>query len=140
MTNDERDDTNDSQALTGGDITMYRALVARTSHKMDHISSLRQCKYAVRKRIGRCLVGKHWQQSGELEAYSDADRGGDKVTRRSVPAGVIMRGGQCLKLWTKKQQVVSLSTAESELYAAVKTASEVWEFRACNADLEGEKQ
>ena len=29
-----------------------------------------------------------------------------------------------MKVWTKKQQVVSLSTAESELYAAVKTASE----------------
>ena len=28
------------------------------------------------------------------------------------------------KVWTKKQQVVSLSSAESELYAAVKTASE----------------
>ena len=28
MTNDERDDANDSQALTGGDITKNRALVA----------------------------------------------------------------------------------------------------------------
>ena len=35
-----------------------------------------------------------------------------------------MRGGHCLKVWTKKQQVVSLSSAEKELYAAVKTASE----------------
>ena len=34
------------------------------------------------------------------------------------------RGAHCLKVWTKKQQVVSLSNAESELYAAVKTASE----------------
>ena len=51
----------------------------------------------------------------ELQAYSEADWGGDKVTRRSVSAGVIMRGGHCLKVWTTKQQVVSLSTAESEL-------------------------
>ena len=29
---DERDDTNDSQALTGGDITKHRALVARISY------------------------------------------------------------------------------------------------------------
>ena len=35
-----------------------------------------------------------------------------------------MRGGHCLKVWTKKQQVVSLSTAESELFAAAKTALE----------------
>ena len=35
-----------------------------------------------------------------------------------------MRGAHCLKVWTKKQQVMSLSIAESELCAAVKTASE----------------
>ena len=45
-------------------------------------------------------------------------------TRRSVSAGVIMRCGHCLKVWTKQQQVASLSTAESQLYAALKTASE----------------
>ena len=39
-----------------------------------------------------------------------------------------MRGGHCLKVWTKKQQVVSLSSAESGLYAAVKAASEgLWD-------------
>ena len=82
------------------------------------------------KRIGRYFVGKpsarcwfRWQQSGEQEAYSDADWGGVKATRRSVSARVIMRCGHCLKVWTKKQQVVSLSSTESKLYAAVKTAS-----------------
>ena len=53
--------------------------------------------------------------------YSDADWRGDKATHRSVSAGVIARGGHCLETLTKKQQVVSLSSAESELYAAVKT-------------------
>ena len=74
------------------------------------------------KRIGRYLVGKPrakcwflWQQSGDLEAYSDADWGGDRATRRSVSAGVIMRARRCLKVWTKKQQVVALSSAQSEL-------------------------
>ena len=52
------------------------------------------------KRIGRYFAGKprakcwfRWQQCGELSAYSDADWGGDKATRRSVSAGLIMRGG-----------------------------------------------
>ena len=47
------------------------------------------------KRIGKYLVEKPraerlfpWQQSGELEAYSDADWGGDNVTWRSVSAGL----------------------------------------------------
>ena len=95
------------------------------------------------KRIGRCFVGKprarcwfRWQQSGELGAYSDADWGGDKATRRSMSAGVIMRGGHCFKVWTKKQQVVSLSTAESKLYAAVKTASEGLGVQSVAKDLE----
>ena len=139
------DDDDDSQALTGGNITRYRALAARVSYFWQDrtdlkFASMQVCcamaKPTTRdmervKRIGRYLVGKprarcwpRWQQSGELEAYSDADWGGDKATRRSVSAGVIKRGGHCLEVWTKKQQVVSLSSAESELYAAVKTASD----------------
>ena len=95
------------------------------------------------KRIGRYLAGKprakcwfRWQQSGELEAYSHAGWGGDKATRRSVSAGVIMRGEHCFKVWTKKQQVVSLSYAESELYAAVKTASVGLAIQSVAKDLE----
>ena len=94
------------------------------------------------KRIGRYLVGRprarcwfHWQQSGELEAYSDADWGGDQATRRSVSAGVIIRGGRCFKVWTKKQQVVSLSSADSDLYAAVKAASEGLGIQSVAKDL-----
>ena len=146
MTNAERTDMVTSRSTEH----LWHASVTR--HKVDQISSLRQCKYVVRwqkksvsdmervKSIGRYLVKKpraeclfHWQQSGELEAYSDADSGGVKSTRRSVSAEVIMRGGRCLMEWTKKQQLVSLSTAEIELYAAVKSASEgldsrVWQM------------
>ena len=75
-----------------------------------------------------------WQQGGELEAYSYADWGG-KNTLLSVSGRMIMRGGHCLKVWTKKQQVVSLSTAESELYAAVKTASEGLGIHSVAKDL-----
>ena len=94
------------------------------------------------KRIGRYLVGKprakcwfRWQQSGDLEACSDADWGGDRATRRSVSAGVITRGDHCLKVWTKKQQVVALSSAESELCSAVKTASEGLGIQSVAKDL-----
>ena len=139
-------DTNDSQAVTGGDITKYRTLCGTHQVFVTRSSRSQVCgiaKYDVWwqnssasdlervKRIGRYLVGKpraeclfHWQQSGELEACSDADWRGDNVTRRSVSVGVIRRGGHGLKVWTKKQQVMSLCTAESELYAAAKTASE----------------
>ena len=138
------DDTPDSLALTNGDFIRYRALVARIIYLSQDrpdlkFASMQVCcaiaKPTMRdmervKRIGRYLVGKprarcwfRWQQSGELETYLDAVWGGDKATRRSVSAGVNMRGAHCLKALTKKQQVVALSSAESELYAAVKTST-----------------
>ena len=46
-----------------------------------------------------------------------------------------MRGGHCFKVWTKKQQVVSLFTAESELNAAVKTAPEGLGIQSVAKDL-----
>ena len=150
------DDADDSQALTGGDTTRYRGLVARITYlSQDHpdlkFASMRVCcamaKPSMRdmecvKRVGRYLVGKprakfwfRWQQSGDLEACSDADWGGDRATRRWVSAGVITRGDHCLKVWTKKQQVVALSSVESELYAAVKTASEGLGIHSVAKDL-----
>ena len=94
MTNDECDDANVSQAHTGGDTTTYRALVARITHLSQDRPDLKFAAMQVccamanppasdlerAEMIGRNLVGKpraeclfHWQQSGELEAYSDAD-------------------------------------------------------------------
>ena len=89
MTNDERDDTNDSQALKGVNITKYRALVARISYLSRDRSDLKFAAMQVCcamanpsasdlervKRIGRYLMEKpraeclfHWQQSGVFEA------------------------------------------------------------------------
>ena len=80
-------DANDSQALTGGDITRYRALVARISYLSQDqpdlkCASMQVCCAMARptmrdmervKRIGRYSAGKprarcwfRWQQSGEL--------------------------------------------------------------------------
>ena len=68
------DDANDSQALTGGDITRYRASAA--CHKTDQISSSHQCRYVMRwqnqsardkervKRIGRYLAESRQQSAG----------------------------------------------------------------------------
>ena len=92
------DDANDGQALTGGDITRYRALVSRISYLSQDrpglkFTSMQVCcamaKPSLRdteraKRSGRYFAGKprekcwfRWKQSGELEAYPDADCGGD---------------------------------------------------------------
>ena len=47
-----------------------------------------------------------------------------------------MRGGHCVNVRTKRQQVLSLSTAEGELYAAVKKRVRGdWEFKSFAKDL-----
>ena len=141
-------DANDSQAITG-DITKYRALVTRISLSQDRpdlkFASIQVCyamaspsvlTWSEQRRFWEILRWENREQSAELDAYSDADWCGDRITRRSVSAGAIMTGGHCLNVWTMQQQVVSLSTAERELYAAVKTASEGLGILSLAKDLE----
>ena len=73
--------------------------------------------------------------SDEHDDMTDADWGGDSPTRRSVSAGVVMKGGHCLKVWAKRQQVMALSTAESELRAAVKSSSESLGIQSMAKDM-----
>ena len=128
MTNDERDDANDSQALTGGNITKFRALAGRIRYLSQAMANPSASDLERVKRIGRYIVETprveslfHGQQSGEVVAYSYVDWRGDQ-------AGVTMRGGHCLKVW---KQVVSVSTAGSEMYPQSKTASEGFGIRSC---------
>ena len=114
------DDANDSEPLTDGDITKHRALVARISCLSQDRSDLKFASMQVccamanpsvldMKRVkitGGYFAGKpravclfRWQKGGELEGAFRrrlADWSGDRTTRRSVSAGVTMRGGHCL--------------------------------------------
>ena len=46
-----------------------------------------------------------------------------------------MIGGHCLKTWSKTQSIISLSSAEAELYANVKTSAEALGLAAVLKDL-----
>ena len=46
-----------------------------------------------------------------------------------------MRGSHCLKVWSKAQPFVTLSTAEAELVAATKAGTELFGFRNCLKDV-----
>ena len=73
----------------------------------------------------RCVSCFNWQENPRaLDAFSDSDWGGDLVTRRSTSGGCILRGGHLLSHWSRTQQVISLSSAEAELHALCKAASE----------------
>ena len=53
-----------------------------------------------------------------LEIYSDADWAADRQTRRSVSGSTVFFGGCLLYSSSRTQKIVSLSSAESETYAA----------------------
>ena len=148
MTDDE---TSDSQALTGGDITRYRALVARISYLSQDRPDLKFASMQVCCAMAHTAGHGAFQEDRAIPRWEnrepDADSAGSRVASwrctqtltgeaTRLPVGVvIMRGGHCLKTWTKKQQVVLLSSAESELYAAVKAASEGLGVQSLAKDL-----
>ena len=61
----------------------------------------------------------------KLDVYTDSNYCGCRASRKSTTGGCILQGNHCLKAWSKTQAVVALSSAEAELYGAVKGACEV---------------
>jgi hypothetical protein len=59
-----------------------------------------------------------------MNVYTDANWAGCRKTRKSTSGGVIMLGMHCLRTWAKTQAVRAKSSAESELYAAVRVGCE----------------
>ena len=84
------------------------------------------------KRFGRYLKGRPrlqqtfaWQSAqANIKTFSDADWAGCKQTRRSTIGACITVGSHTLKCWSKTQSLIALSSAESELYAAIKAPAE----------------
>ena len=91
-----------------------------------------ECDLLAVKRLGRYLttfpMSLHlyrWQDGPKsIDCYSDSDWGGDLVTRRSTSGGCIFRGSHMVLHGSRTQQIVSLSSAEAELHALVKCASD----------------
>ena len=88
--------------------------------------------YTQLRRLCRYLLGTMdyaaWIPKGGdyslLEAYSDADHAGCKVSRRSTSCGVYVVGGAVIHCFSRTQKPLSLSSTESEWYAAADVASE----------------
>lgn len=153
------EDESKGELLSPNAATAYRAVAARMNYLSQDRADIRFGTMAVcaamaqprekdmerLKRIGRYLKGRpravnmfHWQAAtmGEvINAYSDADWGGDRDTRRSVSGGCLMIGSHCVKNWAKKQQVVALSSAESELYAGLRAGTEGLGLQSIGRDL-----
>ena len=136
----------ESELMTASEATLYRGIAARLNYlAQDRIDIQYACKEASRrmarprvcdwpalKRIGRYLKGAPryvqsfvWQTLPEVvDTYTDSDWAGCKSTCRSTSGGVMMWGLHCLKSWASTQATVALSSAEAELYALTKGASQ----------------
>jgi hypothetical protein len=75
------------------------------------------------KEKGILLGGK--QKDGQIVGYADSDWGSDTDDRISVSGGVIFWGSSILTWFSRKQSMISLSTAEAETHALVDVAKEV---------------
>ncbi len=73
--------------------------------------------------------------NSKLEAFSDADWGGDKDTRRSHTGGVLFLAGGAIAWVSKKQNSVAMSSAEAEYMSASLVCREVIWIRTLLAGL-----
>jgi len=98
----------------------------------------RAAKRMLRYLRGTTDFGILYTKSGsypELTCYTDADFAGNPMDRKSTSGYVIFLNG-CLISWgSRKQSVVTLSTAEAEYIAASNAAQEICYLRRLLADL-----
>ena len=84
------------------------------------------------KRLARYLKGNsrliylyNWQEpTSDLNGYSDSDWAGCRRTAKSTSGGALCVGSHLVKSWSATQKNITLSSAEAELVAAVRTCSE----------------
>ena len=154
---DEPVGKDDEKKLSEEQMRKFKSVVARANYlaldRPEIQFATKECAKAMSaptvgdmrrlKRLGRYLRGHPrttnefaWQDwVGELTVHTDANWAGDKKTRRSTSGGTIQMGRHLIKSWSKTQSLVALSSAESELYACVKSAAEALGVMAILKDL-----
>ncbi|KAJ9545670.1 hypothetical protein OSB04_025377 [Centaurea solstitialis] len=131
---------------TAVDVTNYRGMIGSlmylTASRPDIMFSTCLCaRYQSKpkeshlkavKRIFRYLKGTVnlglWYPKGsgyELTGYTDADHGGCKLDRKSTTGHIQFLGDKLVSWASKKQNCVSLSTAEAEYVAAASCCSQI---------------
>ena len=133
--------------MTGDRATRYRAIAARANYlatdRPDIMYPTKEiCRHMAKptkgawkklKRLGRYLSGHpraviryEWQEeNAEVEGYTDSGWAGCKKSGKSTSGGLTMIGGHVIKGWGRAQNAVTLSSAEAELAAMVKTPAEL---------------
>ncbi|KAJ9567677.1 hypothetical protein OSB04_003643 [Centaurea solstitialis] len=108
------------------DIMFSTCLCARYQSK-PKVSHLKAVKRIFRYLKGTVNLGL-WYPKGsgyELTGYTDADHGGCKLDRKSTIGHIQFLGDKLVSWASKKQNCVSLSTAEAEYVAAASCCSQI---------------
>ncbi|KAJ9551210.1 hypothetical protein OSB04_015255 [Centaurea solstitialis] len=108
------------------DIMFSTCLCARYQSK-PKVSHLKAVKRIFRYLKGTVNLGL-WYPKGsgyELTGYTDADHGGCKLDRKSTTGHIQFLGDKLVSWASKKQNCVSLSTAEAEYVAAASCCSQI---------------
>ena len=143
--------------LAPAEATVYRKIVARcnflAADRPDIQFATKECAKGMSnpkvsdmeklKRLGRYLKGKpryiilYRQQSSvySINGFTDADYAGDTVSRKSTSGGALCIGDHCVKSWATTQNVIALSSAESEYYALTKCAAQSMGLQSLMKDL-----
>ncbi|CAB0015179.1 unnamed protein product, partial [Nesidiocoris tenuis] len=83
-------------------------------------------RYLKKTRDFSLIFGK---DSKHIVGYSDADWAGDRSSRKSVSGFVAFYGGNAITWYSRRQNCVALSTAESEYVAGATAAQELMNIK-----------
>ena len=100
----------------------------------SHLAALKRLLRYVRGTVDLGLV-LHRSSSAELVVYTDADWAGCPDTRRSTSGYAVFLGGNLVSWSSKRQPVVSRSSAEAEYRAVANGVAEASWLRQLLAEL-----
>ena len=141
---DEDVSEQEAMPLGSNQATDYRSIAMRGAYLSEDRPDIRYaCKELARrmqkpteqdwihlKHLGRYLIHaprlqqRMYRQAlpRKLTSYADSDHAGCKTSRKSTSSSVLMFGDHMIKLSSTTQGVLSLSSAEAEWFAMVKTS------------------
>lgn len=112
--------------VTRPDIAYSVSIVSQfmSSPTVHHWTALEQILCYLKKAPGRGILYANHGHT-HIECFSDADWAGSKVDRRSTSGYCVFVGGNLVAWKSKKQNVVSRSSAESEYRAMAQSVCEI---------------
>ena len=102
------------------------------------VAGMKKLKRPARYLVSHPVVEIEFDGEGDegcIDAYSDSDWAGCRVSRKSTSGGIVVWGGNTMKSWSRTQASVALSVGEAEYYALVSASAEAMGFKSLLKDL-----